>query len=83
MRFVFLFDGDDDRVMIDFFVQEEIPFLIALTKADKLNKSERVSRLAAFEEEWAAYEGVKWIPFSSVTGEGAEELREILEDVTA
>lgn len=24
----------DDRVMIDFFVQEEIPFLIALTKAD-------------------------------------------------
>ncbi len=52
----------DDRVMIDFFVQEEIPFLIALTKADKLNKSERVSRLAAFEEEWAAYEGVKWIP---------------------
>ena len=73
----------DDRVMIDFFVQEEIPFLIALTKADKLNKSERVSRLAAFEEEWAAYEGVKWIPFSSVTGEGAEELREILEDVTA
>ena len=69
--------------MIEFFVQEEIPFLIALTKADKLNKTERASRLDAFAAEWAAYEGVKWIPFSSVTGEGAEELRAILEDVTA
>lgn len=69
--------------MLDFFVQEEIPFLIALTKADKLNKTERAARLAAFEKEWAAYDGIKWIPFSSVTGEGAEELRTILADVTA
>ena len=73
----------DDRAMLDFFVQEEIPFLIALTKADKLNKTERAARLAAFEKEWAAYDGIKWIPFSSVTGEGAEELRTILADVTA
>lgn len=73
----------DDRAMIDFFVQEEIPFLLALTKADKLNKTERAARLAAFEKEWAAYDGIQWIPCSSVTGEGAEELREILADVTA
>lgn len=73
----------DDRAMLDFFVQEEIPFLIALTKADKLNKTERAVRLAAFEKEWAAYDGIKWIPFSSVTGEGAEELRTILAGVTA
>ncbi len=73
----------DDRAMLDFFVQEEIPFLIALTKADKLNKTERAVRLAAFEKEWVAYDGIKWIPFSSVTGEGAEELRTILAGVTA
>ena len=75
--------SQEDLQMISYLTQMRIPFLLVLTKADKLNKSERVSRLAAFEEEGAAYEGVKWIPFSSVTGEGAEELREILEDVTA
>jgi GTP-binding protein len=72
----------DDLQMIDYLVQCEIPFVIVLTKADKLNKTERAARLAALETELAEFEGVECIPFSAVTGEGADTLREILTEVT-
>jgi GTP-binding protein len=72
----------DDLQMIDYLVQCEIPFVIVLTKADKLNKTERATRLAALETELAEFEGVECIPFSAVTGEGADTLREILTEVT-
>lgn len=73
----------DDMAMIDFMIEQEIPFVIILTKSDKLNKTERANRLAAFEEQFADLEGVQVIPFSAVTGEGAEEIRAILEDMSA
>ena len=72
----------DDQLMIDYLVQREIPFLVVLTKADKLNKTERAKRLAALEEAFAAWEGLQWVPFSAVTGEGTQELREIIRSVT-
>ncbi len=72
----------DDRQMLEYMVQREIPFLVVLTKMDKLNKTERAQRLAAFEEELADYEGVTVVPFSAVTGEGVETLREILLETT-
>lgn len=50
----------DDRMMIEYLTQREIPFLVVLTKADKLNKTERESRLKALEEELAEYEGLQW-----------------------
>lgn len=68
----------DDYQMLEYMVEREIPFIAVLTKADKLNKTERAQRLAAFEEELADYEGIFTLPFSSSNGEGAEELREIL-----
>ncbi len=71
----------DDLQMIDYLVTCEIPFVIVLTKADKLNKTERAGRLAALETELADFEGVQCIPFSAVTGEGVETLRQILIEV--
>ncbi len=71
----------DDYQMLDYMVEREIPFLVVLTKADKLNKSQRAARLAAFEQELADFEGVTVIPFSAVTGEGGETLRKILEQL--
>lgn len=68
----------DDMHMIEFLCEGGFPFLIVLTKSDKLNQTERKQRLAALQETFADYEGLRRIPFSSVTGEGAEELREIL-----
>ncbi len=68
----------DDYQMLEYMVEREIPFIAVLTKADKLNKTERAQRLAAFEEELADYEGMFTLPFSSSNGEGAEQLRNIL-----
>ncbi|MCI9414339.1 MAG: YihA family ribosome biogenesis GTP-binding protein [Clostridiales bacterium] len=71
----------DDRTMLEYLTQREIPFIVVLTKSDKLNKTERANRLAAFEEIFADYEGLTVIPFSATNGEGAEEIRGILRDV--
>lgn len=73
----------NDFQMLDYLVQCEIPFLIVLTKADKLNKTEREKRLQALKEELADFDGVQCIPFSSINGEGVETLRAILDDVTS
>lgn len=72
----------DDLQMIDYLVQCEIPFVIVLTKADKLNKTERAARLDALKNELAEFEGVECISFSAVTGEGVDTLRQILDEVT-
>ena len=68
----------DDYQMLEYMVQCGIPFVVVLTKADKLNKTERAARLEALKTELADYEGVTCIPFSAVNGEGAQELRDIL-----
>ena len=72
----------DDLQMIDYLVQCELPFVIVLTKADKLNKTERAARLAALQDELAEFDGVECIPFSAVTSEGVDTLRQILDEVT-
>ncbi len=71
----------DDRLMIDFLTEAEIPFVLVLTKSDKLNQSQRRERLAALEEELADYTGLTMVPFSAEKGENADELREILRSV--
>lgn len=68
----------DDLSMLDYLAQMQYPFVIALTKCDKLNKTERAARAKALEEELAAYPEIQKIPFSAVTGEGAEELRAVI-----
>ncbi len=72
----------DDRQMIDFMVEEGIPFMVVLTKADKLNKTEFTRRAEAFDAFFADYEGIRYLPFSAVDGRGVEELRKILVSVT-
>ena len=73
--------SNDDIVMINYLVDSEIPFVVVLTKADKLNKTERANRLEAFKTEIPYYDQITAVPFSAVTDEGVERLREIIEDV--
>ena len=53
-----------------------------LTKADKLNKTEREKRLAAIADELPCGDELTIVPFSSQTGEGVEVLRGILEEIS-
>lgn len=72
----------DDYQMLDYLVEREIPFLVVLTKSDKLNKTQRTQRMAAFEEELADYEGITCIPFSAANGEGVSDLLDIIRQIT-
>jgi GTP-binding protein len=73
---------EDDLLMIDFLIQNQMPFIVVLTKADKLSSSARRERLENFKKEIPYSEQIKMIEFSSVTGEGVDELRRIIEEVS-
>ena len=72
----------DDIHMIDFLVENELPFVIILTKSDKLNKTQRAERLKSLKNEISFIEQIKIIEFSTITGEGVEQIREIIEDIS-
>lgn len=72
----------NDLQMVDFLIDTEMPFAIVLTKADKLNKTERAARLAALPDELPQYDDLNVTVFSSVTGEGVEPLRALIEEIT-
>lgn len=72
----------DDYQMLEYLTHCELPFIVVLTKADKLNKTQCAERLTALQEELSDYEGIHMVPFSAITGEGVEELRAILKEVT-
>lgn len=75
--------SDDDIQMIEYLVENEFPFLIILTKADKLNKSEREKRMKAFETEIPYYEQIHIIPFSAQTNEGTDKIRSVIDEIAA
>ena len=71
----------DDLQMIDFLIQNEMPFVIIFTKADKLKPTARSERRKAFEQEIPYFDQIKSVEFSAVTGEGVEEIRGIIEEI--
>lgn len=73
----------DDLHMINYLVDAELPFVVVLTKADKLKKTEREKRMEAFKTEIPYFDEIHVIPFSSQTFEGVDELRQIIEDISA
>ena len=71
----------DDLHMINYLIEAELPFVIILTKADKLKKMKRLERMDAFKTEIPYFDDIHVVPFSSQTFEGVEEVREIIEDI--
>lgn len=72
----------DDLQMINALIDGEIPFLIALTKADKLSKNQRAERRELLKTELPCAEDLTIIETSADTGEGIEELRAIIEEIS-
>ncbi len=72
--------SEDDFGMIEFLKHNNIPFIIAMTKSDKLKKTEYNKRLEASKEELSVAQNIEIIPFSSVTGEGADKIKTLIEE---
>ncbi len=75
--------SQDDITMINFLIDNELPFIVVLTKADKLNKSERIKRMELIKKELPCFEQLTVVPFSAVTDEGVDTLREIITEVAS
>lgn len=68
----------DDLTMIDFLEYTGYPFIIALTKSDKLNKTEYKNRLESIKTELKGIPEDRIIPFSAINGEGADTIRKYI-----
>lgn len=67
--------SDDDRQMLDMLADLEMPTLVCVTKIDKLSKGAVAARVKELASS-LALDPEQIIPFSSVTGEGRDELAE-------
>jgi GTP-binding protein len=68
---------NDDLMMLEFLREKQINHVIVLTKADKLKKMQRKSNYEAIK---AQFPDVQVIEYSAETGEGVEELRQVIEN---
>lgn len=66
----------DDRQMLEYLHYHRIPFVAALTKGDKLKKSQQAAALAEFEQLLAEYGCHKVFLTSAENGQGVDDLRE-------
>ena len=72
----------DDLMMVDFLIENEFPFVVVLTKKDKLSKKQQEERLRALQTELPCADQIHMIPFSAMNGDGVEELRAIIDEIS-
>jgi GTP-binding protein len=72
--------SDDDRAMLDFLAEMEVPTIVALTKKDKLSMLAAQERVAEISRVLALLPD-QVIPFSAHSGEGRIELLEAITDL--
>lgn len=70
-----------DLQMINYLIETERPFVIVLTKKDKLSKTQFTQRMEELMTEIPYADQLTMIPFSSETGEGVDEIKAIIEDI--
>ncbi len=74
--------SDDDRSMLDFLAQLEIPTIIALTKSDKITRAAVQARVNEISRALSV-EAEQIIPFSVMSGSGRVELLEAIMQLVA
>ena len=72
----------DDLMMVDFLIENEFPFVVVLTKKDKLSKKQQEERLRALQTELPCADQIHIVPFSAMNGDGVEELRAIIDEIS-
>lgn len=70
----------DDAMMLDWMNQSGIYYIVVITKIDKLNKTERAASIEKISSDSLIAEGTPIIPFSSLKGEGKQELWRAIAD---
>ncbi len=71
----------DDFDMLGFLSEMQMPFMVALTKTDKLNKTQYRENMESFKEWLAPYPVRKTVPFTVTGVESVEALREDIQAI--
>lgn len=71
---------DDDILMINFLIDNTIPFIVVATKTDKLSKTQLNNALGDLHKEYFEGTGIEIIPFSSVSRVGKDEVWKKISD---
>lgn len=71
---------DDDIMMINFLIDNTIPFIVVATKTDKLSKTQLNNALGDLHKEYFEGTGIEIIPFSSVSRVGKDEVWKKISD---
>lgn len=74
--------SEDDYIMMRYLQDAGLPFIVAATKCDKLNKTQYNERVAGLREELKEFgDDLVIIPFSSEKGNGVDDLKVQIEKV--
>ena len=71
----------DDAMMLNYMNSVQMPYVIAITKIDKLNKTERAAIIEKITSDELIMEGTPIIPFSALKKEGRDELWRAIADM--
>lgn len=72
----------DDKQMVDYLIEIGLPFVVILTKCDKLNKTQYNERLTGFQKELECGDQIHFFPVSSIKGTGIVEVRALIEELS-
>ena len=72
-----------DENMIRFLREADLPFVVALTKADKLSRQQQMKQKAALKRQLALGDDASMVVTASAKGDGMEELRKTIRDAVA
>ena len=65
---------EDDVMMINWLIEQDMPFVVVTTKSDKLSNAQKAAALKDLDEKYFKGTGIEIIPFSSVTRDGKDIL---------
>ncbi|MGN1169091.1 MAG: ribosome biogenesis GTP-binding protein YihA/YsxC [Acutalibacteraceae bacterium] len=68
-----------DIEMMRFLKHNGYPFIVVMTKSDKLNKTETAKRLEEIKTELKEFGEVLCVPFSAISGDGADIIKTAIE----
>ena len=69
-----------DIDMMRFLKSNEYPFIVVMTKCDKLNKTEYARRMQEIKQELSEFGDVLTVPFSATKGDGAQTIKSAIEE---
>ena len=71
----------DDLNMIKFLTETDLPFIVVMTKKDKLKKTQQEQQYELIRTMLSEYGNIPLFPFSAIKNEGTQEIRNYIQNI--